>query len=420
MRRTNTIIVGAGQAGLAMSRCLADRGRDHVVLDRSSVANRWTTRWDSLRLLTPNWQSRLPGWRYIGSDPDGFMTAYQVADYLRRYALSFEAPVIEHVDVRSVTTTAGGFTVRTDQGDWQAHNVVVATGHAAVAHTPWFAAGVDPAIHQLTSAGYRNPTLLPDGQVLVVGASASGVQIADELARAGRDVTLAVGSHNRMVRQHRGTDIMCWLEWIGHLDTPLAPQTRGATTAAPADNSLQLIGSPERRDIDLGALQRAGVRLTGRCLGIDGTRAAFATDLQPSVDESDARLRSLLERIDRFIERTEWPAEPPSSNPVPPTAFPESDAAVDLRDRHVRTIVWATGFRRDYRWLRTPGTVVDGEIVHRHGVTDTPGLYAVGLRRQRTRTSTFIDGVGADAAVVADHLVARSADRPAFARAVVP
>ena len=216
MPTTHTLVIGAGQAGLATSRCLTEAGIDHVVLERGHTAERWRShRWDSLRLLTPNWASRLPGWSYRGPHPDGYMTAVDLAAYLTAYAGSFDAPIEEGHDVRELVRADSGFTVRTSDTSWSAHNVVMATGWCDRPRVPRLAERLDRTITQITPGTYANPDLLPDGRVLVVGASATGVQIADELARAGRDVVLAVGRHNRVPRRYRGMDIWWWLDQIG-------------------------------------------------------------------------------------------------------------------------------------------------------------------------------------------------------------
>ena len=246
-RTTTTLIIGAGQAGLAMSRHLSRRGIDHVVLERGTVANSWRTeRWDSLRLLTPNWQTRLPDFHYNGPDPDGYMTMGQVVDTLGRFATSFSAPVEEHTTVLSVRHRSGhGYEVQTDQGLWRAQSVVIATGACSTPAIPGLASNLAPSIKQLAPIHYRNPASLPDGGVMVVGASASGVQLADELATAGRPVTLAVGNHARMPRVYRGMDIQWWLNSIGLLDRPY-DQVSDIERARKAP-SLQLIGSPSQR-----------------------------------------------------------------------------------------------------------------------------------------------------------------------------
>ena len=404
---TDTVIIGAGHAGLAVSRCLADRGVRHVVLDRGRVGERWrTARWDSFRLLTPNWLSRLPGWAYAGPEPDGYMTAGEFVDHLSGYARSFDAPVRPHTRVTRVARAGAGFTVHTDRGVWAARHVVIATGYHGHAKVPDLATGLAPEVAQVTPSGYRSPASRPDGGVLVVGASASGVQIADELARAGRRVFLAVGGHTRLPRRYRGRDILWWLERTGALDRTIdqAPDPDSAR----AEPSLQLAGTPDARRLDLGALREAGVRLAGRLRGLDGTAAEFAGDLADTMDAAELRMRRVLADIDGYA----GPADPP---PDPPPVIPVSAqlSRMDLRRAGVTGVVWATGYRPRYPWLKVPVLDQDGRIRHRRGVTDVPGLYAIGLRFQHRRSSTFIDGARHDAAYLADQITARRPVRAA-------
>jgi putative flavoprotein involved in K+ transport len=392
MRRTHTTIIGGGQAGLALSRCLADRGVEHLVLERGAVGERWRTRRRSLRLLTPNWMSRLPGWRYQGEDPDGFMTMPEVVGFLERYARSFGAPVETGTTVEAVHRAGGGYRIRTDRGEIASRNVVVATGACDVPSVPGFARHAHPDLVQLTPASYRGPERLPDGGVLVVGASASGAQVAAELRAAGRQVVLAVGRHARLPRTYRGRDIHHWLDRLGVLRKPAEP---GA--GSPPALSVQLVGSPERREVDLATLQRAGVVLAGRLTGIDGSRTRFAGDLYRHAADADRRLVRLLRRVDDHIAATDRVAAGVPAEPVRPVAAGPVIRELDLAAAGIGTVLWATGYRRRYPWLRVPVLRPDGEIRHRHGVTAAPGLYAIGLPLQSRRNSTFIDGVRHDA-----------------------
>lgn len=404
MPRTDTVIIGAGHAGLAMSRCLAARGLDHVVLERGSVGQRWrTARWDSFRLLTPNWLSRLPGWVYAGPEPDGFMTAAEFADHLSGYARSFDAPVRPHTPVTRVERTPIGFRVCTDRGDWATRTVVIATGYHSRAKVPDLAAGLAPGIAQITASHYRSPSSLPDGGVLVVGASASGVQIAYELALAGRRVVLAVGGHTRLPRRYRGRDILWWLDRTGALDRDIDHVPDAA--AARAEPSLQLVGTSDGRGVDLGVLRATGVRLAGRLRTLDGTVAGFAGDLADTIVAAQDRLIRVLGEIDRYAAATPGTAAGPP-DPPPAIAAPATPSTVDLRRAGISAVVWATGFRPSYPWLAVPALDPDGRIRHRRGVTAVPGLYAIGLRFQSRRNSTFIDGARHDAAYLADRVTA--------------
>lgn len=410
MRHIDTIVIGAGHAGLAMSRCLTDRGRDHVVLERGRVAERWRSeRWDSLRLLTPNWMTRLPGWRYAGGDPDGYLTAAEVIGFLDLYRRSFDAPLHTATTVEGVERDADRFRVVTDQGAWTADRVVVATGHCDRPQVPVMAARLPASVHQTTPSSYRNPGALPGGGVLVVGAAASGAQLADELARAGRPVVLAVGRHTRLPRRYRGLDIYWWLERLGVLDKTIEemPHPEGARR----EPSLQLVGRPDKADLDLAALQDVGVRLSGRLVGVDGSTVHLGADLATTTARADAGRRRLLAEIDRYIETNRLSDEVFEPEPVRPVRLGAEPARLDLRSEGIATVVWATGFRRAYPWLRVAVLDEAGEIRQRRGVTPVPGLYVLGLRFQHRRNSSFIDGVRHDAGFIADHIVARHRPR---------
>ena len=402
MPRTDTVVIGAGHAGLAMSRCLTDRGVAHVVLDRGAIGQRWrTARWDSFRLLTPNWMSRLPGWAYTGPDPDGFMTAGEFVEYLSGFAGSFDAPVRTHTRVTRVAPVTSGFAVHTDDGLWAARSVVIATGYHSRAKVPAVAGQLGGEVAQLVGSAYRSPSSLPDGGVLVVGASASGVQIAHELVRAGRPVHLAVGCHTRLPRRYRGRDILWWLNRTGSLDRTIDQVPDPGT--ARAEPSLQLAGTAHPRGADLGVLRESGVRLTGRLWAIDGTVAAFAADLADTVTVAQQRLDRVLADIDRYSATTPGAAVGPP-DPPPLIAVPDGPSRLDLRRAGISTVLWATGYRPRYPWLAAPVLDRDGSIRHRRGVTDVPGLYAIGLRFQYRRSSTFVDGARHDAAYLADHI----------------
>jgi putative flavoprotein involved in K+ transport len=414
MKRTATVVIGGGQAGLAMSRHLADRGIDHVVLEKGRVAERWQSeRWDSLRLLTPRWQSRLPGWSYRGPAPDSFMTRTEVIDYLDAYARSFAAPVLAGVAVEAVERQAEGFRVVTTAGAWHAATVVIATGHCDRPSVPPLAAGLAPDIGQVVPTRYRHPGQLDEGGVLVVGASSTGVQLASEIQASGRAVTLAVGRHTRLPRRYRGRDILAWLDAMGVLsETAAQAHDLAASRRQP---SLQLVGSEDHHSLDLGVLQERGVRLAGRVLGVDERRVQLADDLAASIARADAKMHGLLDRVDRFIERSGLDAAHPAEARPRPVPAPASPRVIDLAAEGVRTVVWATGYRRDYPWLRLRVVGAGGEIEQEGGVTAEPGLYVLGLYFMRRRNSSFLDGVGADAAALADHITRRMARRRAAA-----
>jgi putative flavoprotein involved in K+ transport len=407
MRRTEVVVIGGGQAGLAMSRRLADGRVDHVVLERGRVAERWRSeRWDSLRLLTPNWQSRLPGFRYEGPDPDGYMSAPEVVDYLARYARSFPAPVEDHTNVIAVEAAPSGFRVTTDRGVWEAPSVVIATGYCATPLVPGAARSLPDEMVQVAPSRYRNPRQLPEGGALVVGASATGIQLAEEIHASGRPVTLAVGRHTRLPRVYRGRDIMWWLDAAGVLDEKAEDVPN--LEASRHQPSLQLVGRPGRPSLDLRTLQGQGVRLVGKLVSADGPRAFFADDLAGHMAAAEARLARLVQRFDVFAARTGLDAEVGAKEAFSPFIWSEpTPAELDLRSAGIRTVVWATGFRRCYPWLKVPVLDEKGEIRHKGGVTPYPGLYVIGLNFLRRRNSSFIDGVGRDALDLSVHLTER-------------
>jgi putative flavoprotein involved in K+ transport len=417
MVTTDVIIIGAGQAGLAMSYALSERGIEHLVIERGRVAERWRSeRWRSLQLLTPNWQTRLPGFAYGGPQPDGFMTMAEVIAFFERYAARSLAPVCSQTRVLSVAPHARGYRVQTDRGALFAKNVVLATGYCDLPARPSFAQALDHRIEQLTPSGYREPSSLAPGGVLVVGASASGAQIADELARSGREVTLAVGRHTRLPRRYRGIDIMGWLDRIGALSQSVDDVRNLA--ASRNQPSLQLVGSDVPRDLDLATLVRGGVRLCGRLEDVAGTRARFADDLERTVQASEAKLDRLLRRIDAHVAEHDVLRRllAPAMRPAPiDTRALAAPRALDLRAERIGTVLWATGYRRDYGWLQVPVLDACGELVHERGVTPAQGLYAMGLPFQHIRKSSFIDGVAHDAQYLASHIAARLGARPSVA-----
>jgi putative flavoprotein involved in K+ transport len=397
--RSETVIIGAGHAGLALSRHLCEQGHDHVLLERGRVGERWhNERWDSMSLLTPNWLNVLPG-QDVPDDPHGFTSRATFAYRLGEYARSFCAPVVEQTTVGRVTRRPGGrFAVHTSRGTWSTANVVVATGDCDLPRVPAVAHAVPTGIPQLHVSAYRRPELLPPGGVLVVGAGPSGQQIARDLSDTGRDVVLCVGRHARAPRRYRGEDIFYWLEATGSLDTMIddVPDARTARTSP----SIPLTGSSGGVDIDLGSLSRKGVTITGRLLGFDERRAHFAGDLEKSVADADAQLAQMLGQIDAQIERE--CLDRPSATPIEPIELPEAPSDLDLTRRGIGLVIWATGYRRRYDWLQVPGVCgPDGELLQHHGVSPVGGIYTMGIRFQSRRSSHFIGGVGQDAEALA-------------------
>jgi putative flavoprotein involved in K+ transport len=413
--QAETVIVGAGQAGLALSRYLTEQGRDHVVLERARIGARWhDERWDSMTLLSPNWLNRLPG-APEPADPDGFMTRTAFAEQLERYAASFSAPVLDGVEVERVARSGSAFRVHTSGGTWTSVNVVVATGDCDVPRVPPQARQLPAGIASLHVRDYKRPGSVDDGGVLVVGSGPSGQQVARELRQAGRNVVLAAGRHGRAPRRYRGRDIWTWMDAAGLLDVSIddAPDP----DAARRTPSIALSGAGGGIDIDLGLLEVEGVQLTGRLLGFSGFRALLADDLLATARDADDRMFRVLADIDVHIDRHGFDAP---ETPVAALALRAAPATIDLARAGIRTVIWATGYGRDYRWLDVPGArSLDGELVQRRGATPVTGLYVLGLRFQYRRDSHFIGGVGRDAAQVAD-LIAAGAARGEEGRGGVP
>jgi len=403
--RVTTAIIGAGHTGLAMSHCLTARSIDHVILERGEVANSWKTeRWDSLRLLTPNWLSRLPGQGYHGDDPDGFRTMPETIAFIEGYAAAISAPVRPHTRVTSVRIAADGYEVVTDQGTWQCRVVVLANGSCSVPAIPPVAAALPASIRTLTVNQYRRPDQLEAGGVLVVGASASGTQIAEEIQRSGRQVTLAVGEHIRVPRVYRGRDIMWWMDGAGVFDDRYdeVDDIHRARNVP----SLQLAGSTDRRTVDLNRLSGLGVRLVGRLMGIADGKAQCSGSLRNVCALSDLKMNRLLERIDAWATAQGLDGEVDAPERFEPTRVEDSPPlGFELGD--IRTVIWATGFHPDYSWLDVPVFDRKGRIQHDGGVVHGHAMYVMGLPFLRRRRSTFIDGATADAQDLSAHLAGR-------------
>ena len=392
-RRTDVIIVGGGQAGLATAAVLSEAGIEHVVFERNAIAQRWLSeRWDSLTLLTPNWMCRLPGCAYAGDDPEGFMTKNEAGAFLQQYALNKNIDVLTGMAVSRVTPMHGGYQVQVNDQAWWCRAVVDATGAFATAKVPAIGAQLPNDIHQLTAADYRNPQQLPGGSVLVVGASATGLQLAEEIHASGRPVTLAVGEHVRMPRTYRGRDIYWWLDRSGVLHE----------TAADVDDikrarrvpSPQLIGRAGCT-LDLNRLQDQGIELVGRFAGVNGKQAQFSGGLANHLKSADLKLRRLLERFDESPVGMECTV--PMQRPQPTELPAQPRLNIDLYSGEIRTVFWATGFTPDHSWLEMPVFDRKGKLDHDEGIVrSSPGLYTLGHTFMRSRKSSFIYGLADD------------------------
>jgi len=398
----DVVVIGAGHCGLAMSYALSLRGIEHVVLERGEVANSWRTeRWDSLRLLTPNWMTRLPGHGYDGDDPDGYMRAGEVARFIAGYAARTSAPVMTGTTVARVEPIGERYRVVTDRGELTARAVVLATGACNQPIVPAVAAAVPARVIQLTAHSYRNCGQLPDGRVLVVGASATGLQLAAEVARSGRPVTLAVGEHVRMPRLYRGRDIQWWMLASGVLDQGIGEVDdleRARRVPSP-----QLVGTPERATLDLNRLRREGVEVVGRLAAIRDGKALFSGSLRNVCALADLKMNRLLDAIDAYADAAGLAGQVGPSERFEPTRVdaPRLDRALGP---DVGAIVWATGFRPTYPWLHVDTLDRNRQLVHDGGVLKAPGLYALGLPYLRRRKSSFIHGAEDDVRDLAAHL----------------
>jgi len=406
MQSTTTVIIGAGHAGLATSACLSKRGVEHILLERGEVANSWRhERWDSLQLLTPNFQSDLPGYRYSGDDPEGFMAASEVVDFITDYAAFVAAPVQTNTTVTSVSRSDGGYSVQTNQGMWSCRTLVLANGACNLANVPAISSVLPDDIHQVTAMDYHNPAQLPDGGVLVVGASATGVQLAEEIHRSGRLVTLAVGEHVRLPRTYRGRDILYWMSVGGVLDEGL--DEIDDLLRARSIPSPQLVGTAQRKQLDINELTAQGVEIVGKFAGVRDGVAQFSGALKNNCALADLKCTRLLVAIDEWITEQGLDGEVGAATRLATTQTPQSPTlGIDLSNGKIKSVVWATGFRPDYSWLDVPVLDRKGKLIHDGGVVASPGLYTLGLTFLRKRKSSFIHGAQDDATHITQHLSA--------------
>ena len=409
----DVVIVGGGQAGLALSYYLTEQGRPHVVLEQGRIAESWRSkRWDSVRLIAPNWTLRLPGFAYSGDDPDGFMSKDEITAYLETYARSFAAPVREEVRVTAVARNPAetGLLVQTDGDPLHATQVVLATGALQQPRVPAWAADLPRSIAQVVPYDYRHPQQLPPGAVLVVGSGETGCQITEELVRAGRTVFLAGGRSWWAPRRYRGRDIAFWLRPLGWFERTVDDLPPGVRTG---QANPQLTGSDGGHDINAHTLARQGVRLLGRLQGIRDGKAVFASDLAENLAWSDEQARTLLRAIDDLIAQQglEAPAEDwPHDLTAPAESVHEAPTALDLAQAGISTVIWATGYRPDLGWVGLPILDEEGYPIQRRGVTRVPGLYILGLDWLHTAKSGLFPGIREDAAYLAEHMVAHAAE----------
>ncbi len=400
----DAIVIGAGHAGLAVSHYLTERSVDHLIIERGEVANSWRhERWDSLKLLTPNWQSQLPGYKHHIDDPDGFMETSQVIECIENYARHIHAPLHTGTTVTRLELNSNGYEVETDKGSWHGKSVVIASGACNIPSVPKVAESIPSDIVQLTPADYRNPDQLERGGVLVVGASATGLQLAEEIHHSGRPVRIAVGEHVKVPRTYRGKDIYWWMDAAGVLDEGL--EVIDDVNRARHLPSPQLVGSQKEQIFDLNVMTRLGTPLHGRLMGFSNGNAQFSGSLKNVCALADLKMNRLLDTIDQWAE-----SRPDSESFGPPERFAPTivedspDLVLNLAENNIRTILWATGYKPDYSWLKVPVLDRKGMIIHDGGVAKSAGMYVLGMPFLRTRRSSFIHGAENDALHVADHL----------------
>lgn len=400
----DTLVIGGGQAGLTMSHRLKQRGIAHLVLERRRIAERWRSeRWDGLMFQFPNWSVRLPEFAYPHSDPDGFSDTASIIAFIEDYAAFVAPPIRCGVEVTKLRRAAGGFLAEIAGGSIAARNVVIATGPYQRPLRP-DVLREQPGLFQVHASGYKNPAQLPDGAVLVIGAGASGAQITDELVRAGRHVFLSVGRHNRLPRRYRGRDLFWWLAEMGVDETPV--EQRGPSRLLPV-----ISGAHGGHTIDFRRFAADGVTLLGRVTAARDGVLEIAPDLATNIANGDTYYATFLGIVDDFIAARglDHPGDPLARVRLPdPACLTAPLRTIDLGTERISSVIWATGYGLDLNWIDIPVLDGNGAPRHRHGVSEEPGLYFLGLQWLSKMKSSFLSGVGDDAAVLADHIAARA------------
>jgi putative flavoprotein involved in K+ transport len=409
--RVHVAIIGGGQAGLSVSYCLKERGiHDHVIFERHRIGHSWRSeRWDSFCLVTPNFQCRLPGHDYDGTDPQGFMVKDEIVGYIERYAEKFQPPVMEGVSVHSVEKDEEGFLITTSAGKWLAEQVVVAIGGFHKPVVPPGAEKIPGSIFQLHSVDYRNPGQIPEGDVVVVGSGQSGCQIAEDLHLAGRKVHLCLGNAPRAPRSYRGKDAVAWLEDMRYYDTPISAHPDPVMVRDSTNHYLT--GRDGGREIDLRRFAMEGMDLYGHVDGIDEGGFTLRPDLKEKLDAADKSYLGIRRRIDEYITAhgIEAPEEAPYEPCWQPPAAPER---IEFSDKKIGTIIWSIGFRSDFSFVKIPVFDDRGYPRYDRGVTPEPGLYFIGLPWLHTWGSGRFAGVGPDAEHLADRILESLSRRP--------
>jgi len=409
VERRDCVIIGGGQAGLAMSYLLTQQGRDHVILEKGQrIGESWRNRWDSFTLVTPNWQLQLPGHPYQGDDPEGFLPRDEVVTYLEEYAALFDPPLRFGVEVNGIEENdeGDGYLVHTTEGDYRASNVVVAVGTHQYPDIPAFGDSVPEAITQLHSSEYQNPEALPRGSVLVVGSGQSGCQIAQELNESGRQVYLCTGSAGRLPRRYRGKDGMWWAMKLGVTDQTVdeleSPEERFAANP-------QISGKDGGQDINLHEFAREGITLLGHLEDVQGHKAVLAPDLHQNLAKADKQAAEFRKGVDKYVRKAGLDVPEEAVTELQHGYEQDVITEFDLEEAGVKVIIWATGFDWDFSWIDLPIFDEWGYPIQERGVTDYPGLYFLGLHWLHTLKSGLFLGIGEDAEYIAEHMAKRTA-----------
>ncbi len=403
--RAEVVIIGGGQAGLALSYCLTQKKQQHIVLEQGRIGESWRSRvWDSFTLVLPNWTVQLPGFPYSGKEPDGFMPRDEIVKHLQNYVDHFHPPLGLGVRVTSVriNPSKDGFLVETDNGVIQTHVVCVATGAYQRPRIPKCSSTFPHDILQLHSSDYRNPNVLPEGSVLVVGAGQSGAQIAEELNENGRRVYLSVSKCGRLPRRYRGEAFNKAFAGLMEMTPDKIPPFIKKFGCAP-----HVSGKNGGHDINLRQLSRNGVVLLGHIQDVREGKLALAGDLHENLNFADQFSAQIKKSVDDFISQARIEA-PPDSNPDDPSLkdWPRGEPilSLDLKQAGVTSVIWATGYRYDFGWIQIPVTDETGYPIHQRGVSSYPGLYFMGLQWQSKAKSQTLYGVGEDADYIASHI----------------
>lgn len=395
----SVIVVGAGQAGLSMSYCLEQQNIDHLVLEKTQqIASNWRNeRWDAFCLVTPNWQCQLPGHRYEGDDPKGFMVKDQIIEYIQSYYEKFKPPVVFGVEVQQLIRVNDVYYFHTSKGTYSADQVVIACGSYHQANVLPFAKKLPEHIQQIHSKDYKNPQQLQEGAILVVGTGQSGCQIAEDLHLAGRRVHLSVGTAPRVNRFYRGRDVVEWLEMMGYYETTIDQHPDGEN--APHNTNHYVTGRDGGRDLNLRIFAEQGMKLYGKLKYIEEGRIGFLDDLKQNLDKADEVARQIREKIEAYIQAHQILA--PEDKNIHSDFCPEIKSAIDIEQEAISSVVWATGFKTRFDWIKLPAFNHHGHPIQNRGVSPEPGLYFLGLNWMNTWGSGRFFHVGRDAEYLA-------------------